>query len=161
MAHSTYRIRIVKPEFELEAEGDKAFVMDMIRRLEGNVPAFAMDVKSRGRQLTNKTSTERKLISAGEFIRQVGAKKHTDTVLAFGYYLEKYAGLKQFTAADINRCYSDAKMKNSNTSQIIINNIRTRRIVEVKKKGEKGPKAYVLTRTGVEYIEKRLKNSEK
>ena len=44
---------------------------------------------------------------------------------------------------------------------MIINNIRIRRIMEAKKKkGEKGRKAYVLTRTGEQFIENKLNKSE-
>lgn len=164
MAQATYRIKIVKPDFELEAEGDNAFVMEMINRFEGGAPAFSASPKTgRKRPVKDapKTSVETKPLSVGEFIRQVGAKKHTETVLAFGYYLEKYADVKEFTAADINSCYYDAKMESSNTSQMMINNIRTRRLMEAKKKkGEKGRKAYVLTRTGEDYVEKKLKKTE-
>ena len=165
MSGSTYRIRIAKPDFELEAEGDKAFVMEMINRFEGGSPAIKTSKKTVTNQSTaeaHKSTTKGKPLSVGEFILQVGTKKHTETVLAFGYYLEKYTDAKEFTAADINSCYYDAKMESSNTSQMIINNIRTRRIMEAKKKqGEKGRKAYVLTRTGEQFIDKKLKESEK
>ena len=166
MAETTYRIKIVKPDFELEAEGDKAFVKEMINRFE-NAPSASPDKskKATTKQTTDKaqkSSTKSKPLSVGEFILQVGTKKHTETVLAFGYYLEKYADIKEFTAADINSCYYDAKMESSNTSQMIINNIKTRRIMEAKKKqGEKGRKAYVLTRTGEEFIEQKLDKPEK
>lgn len=164
MAGPTYRVRIVKPDFELEAEGNKAFVMEMINRFETPTPAPSSSKKTTRTHSTadaQKAILGKKMLSVGEFVRQVGAKKHTETVLAFGYYLEKYGGVKEFTAADINRCYYDSKMESSNTSQMINNNIRTRRMMEAKKKkGEKGRKAYVLTRTGEDLIEKNLKKTE-
>jgi len=165
MTEATYRVRIVKPDFELEAEGDKAFVIEMINKFEGESPDSSTIKKKPPKQSITDikgTSLTTKPLSVGEFILQVGTKKHTETVLAFGYYLEKYAGAKEFTAADINSCYYDSKMESSNTSQMIINNIRTRRLMEAKRKpGEKGRKAYVLTRTGEVFIEKKLKKTEK
>jgi len=162
MAGLTYRIRIVKPDFEFEAEGNKAFVMDMLKRFEGGVPTSGTSSKTeKKRPAKDLHKTTGKPLSVGEFIRQVGTKKHTESVLAFGYYLEKYTGANEFTAADINSCYYDAKMEVSNTSQMIIHNIRSQRMMEAKKKrGDKGRKAYVLTRTGEEFIEKKLKKTE-
>jgi len=164
MAGRTHRIRIVKPDFELEAEGDKAFVVEMINRFEGGAAVRRTSKKDDEKHSlahAPKAIAGAKPVSVGEFVRQVGTKKHTETILAFGYYLEKYGGVAEFTAADINTCYYDAKMESSNTSQMIINNIRTRRMMESKKKkGEKGRKAYVLTRTGVEFVEEKLKKGE-
>jgi hypothetical protein len=73
-----------------------------------------------------------KAISIGEFIRNFGIKRHTDLVLAFGYYLEKHSGVSSFTAADIGRCYYDAKMDTSNVSQSIIQNIKRGFIMHAK-----------------------------
>ena len=103
-----------------------------------------------------------KKISVGEFIRQLGFKKHTDLVLAFGYYLEKNAGLQTFTPADINSCYYEAKMESSNTSQMIIQNIRRGLLMAAKKDKDQGKKgAYTLTHSGEEYIEGSAKKTSK
>ena len=93
-------------------------------------------------------------ISVGEFIRRLGLKKHTDLVLAFGYYLEKYSGATEFSPAEINRCYYDAKMETSNTSQMIIYNIKRGCIMEAKSANSKGKgkKSYTLTNTGEQVI---------
>ena len=161
MAAINYRIRVVKPDFEFEAEGDKAFVLQMLDRFGGSAPGAT----PRGRAKASKAedagainiSASGKSLSIGEFIRQTGLKKHTDKVLAFGYYLEKFAGATAFSAADINSCYYDAKMESSNTSQMIIHNIKSGRMMVAKKpKGGKGRKVYLLTRTGEELIEEKL-----
>lgn len=93
-------------------------------------------------------------ISVGEFIRRLGLKKHTDRVVAFGFYLEKYSGATEFSPADINRCYYDAKMETSNTSQMIIQNIKRGYVMlarSARSKG-KGKKSYTLTNTGEQFI---------
>ncbi len=99
-----------------------------------------------------------KAISAGEFIRQLGIKKHTDQILAFGYFLEKYQGQPSFGAADINNLYYEAKLESSNTSQMIIYNIRAGLMMEAK--GEKkGKKKYTLTQNGERKIKERLESA--
>jgi hypothetical protein len=97
----------------------------------------------------------------GEFIRQIGVKKHTDLVVAFGYYLEEQAGLKDFTAADIGNCYYEAKMETTNVSQSIIQNIKRGYLMEAKldKEAKKG-RRYTVTATGQAFIKKIAANSE-
>jgi predicted transcriptional regulator len=82
-------------------------------------------------------------------------------VLAFGYYIEKMSGLPSFTPADINACYYEAKLETSNTSQMIIQNIRNSRMMPAKKGTSKGKKAYTLTQTGEDFIEKKLNKPAK
>ncbi len=149
-----YRVRIAKGDQEFEAEGDKAFVLDMLKRFES--PEAAVDSSSSAKK--GKTYPAEKMlransgknVSVGEFIRQTGFKKHTDIVLAFGYYLERQ-GTKDFTPADINNCYYEAKMENSNTSQMVIHNIRRGYMMEAKNaKGEK--RRYTLTQSGESFV---------
>lgn len=157
MAEKNYRIKIVRGNQEFEAEGDKEFVLEMVEKFE----AFA---KRTIQESTNTELIERdkivpktidasKTISVGEFIRLTGFKKHTDIVLAFGYYLETYGGLKEFSPADINNCYYEAKMESSNTSQMIIYNIKKGFFMSTK--GEN--KNYTLTQTGIDYVKQNLK----
>ena len=163
MAAKNYRVRIARGDQQFEAEGDKAFVLKMLERFESKndrTPTLLEKVK--GKALKSSPAgvaalASSKSVSAGEFIRQFGFKKHTDLVLAFGYYLEQHSDVKEFTAADINNCYYEAKMEPSNTSQAIILNIRRSCIMEARAKGKgtsKGVKKYTLTATGESYISK-------
>ena len=95
-------------------------------------------------------------MSIREFIQQLELKRHTDITLAFGYYLERYAGASQFTPADINNCYYEAKMESSNTSQMIVQNIKRGYMMQSKKKGEKGKIHYTITSTGEKFVESKL-----
>jgi hypothetical protein len=152
---TTYRIKIAKADQEFEAEGDKAFVLEMLKRFDSgshDEKKFVQPEKNTKAKSGSEVALPAvgKKISVGEFIRQIGFKKHTDLVLSFGYYLEKHAGFASFTPADINTCYYDSKMESSNTSQMIIQNIRRGFIMEAKK--DKGRKSYTLTRTGEEHI---------
>src|SRR5207247_8753719 len=124
-----YRIVITRGGQHFEAEGDKTFVLQMLQRLEGGGAATPSPSVSAKSAKTEKLSPTKSIsvgkgISVGEFIREFPFKKHTDLVLGFGYYLEQHSGLKDFTPADINNCYYEAKLDSSNTSQMLIQNIR-------------------------------------
>ena len=156
-----YRIKIVRGDGQFEFEGDKKFVLDMLAKY-GDAAETPARVPEKPLQTPEAAASQGillpsgKKVGAGEFIRQLGFKKHTDMVLAFGYYLEKVSGLASFTGADINACYYDAKLESSNTSQMIIRNIHAGRMMPAKKAADKGKRAsYVLTRTGEEFIEKK------
>jgi hypothetical protein len=155
----TYRIRIVRGDTQFEVEGDKKFVLDMLAKQSefqaAQTPAKGAVPPNPRVPAVQKPTATGKNISAGEFIRQLGFTKHTEMVLAFGYFLEKVSGLKSFTPADINTCYYEAKLESSNTSQMIIQNIRSGRMMPARKGEEEGKKAYTLTQTGEEFIEKR------
>jgi hypothetical protein len=134
----------------------------MLKRFApGQPPGVASDRGSRSeRKHGVKSSVEAPLkakpLSIREFVQQLTLRKHTDITVAFGYYLEKFAGVPEFTAADINNCYSEAKLESSNTSQMIIQNIKSGRMMPSKKKGEKGKNRYTLTSSGEAFVESKL-----
>lgn len=146
MASSNYKLRLVEGGREFEAEGNEKFIEKMLSRFWGAAAAPKGDGAARS-QKQAPTAKHTKPASVVEFIRPFGAKKHTDLALLFGYYLEKQAGLTDFAAADINNCYYEAKLESSNTSQMLINNIKTGRIMEAKG-GKDSKKRYRLTATG-------------
>ena len=161
MASNNYRVRMVRSGEEFEVEGDKKFVMDMFKKYSsGKSLALDEGKQSFDEKTTDKfnrgSSSKGRPLSVGEFIRQLGFKKHTDIVLAFGFYLENYSGSKDFAPADINTCYYDSKLEPSNTSQMIIQNIKRGFFMQAKKK-EKGEKRYLLTQSGVDFINRKPK----
>ncbi len=162
MANITYRVKVVRGDLQLEVDGDKKFVLEMLARFD-KPTAMSSGKGSPPERPAKATKTDAlapavgKGISPGEFIRQFQFKKHTDFVLAFGYYLEKHSGLKAFSAADVNNCYYEAKMERSNTSQMIIQNIKRGYMMHAKGKVEeqKGTrKLFTLTRSGEEHLQK-------
>ena len=165
MTSKGYRLKIVQGGHEFEAEGDKAFVLDMLRRFGPGTTSALIAAsslpESKGKPPSTHTGTQArtKAISIREFIQQLALKRHTDITLAFGYYLEKVAGMTEFTPADINTCYYEAKLETSNTSQMIIQNIRSGRMMAAKSKAktEKGRNRYTLTHSGESFIESKLK----
>jgi hypothetical protein len=146
------------------AEGDKAFVLEMLARFS---PVNATTEKdNKNKSFRTESSVKKQIdpvamtkdLSVGEFIRQFEIKKHTDFVLAFGYYLEKHTDKDNFTPADINDAYYDAKLEPSNTSQMIIQNIRRSFLMEAKtpKDSKSSRKHYTLTQAGEKHIAKLL-----
>jgi hypothetical protein len=156
MAGKTYRLRIARGDQQFEAEGDKSFVLEMLKKFDGGAvsatPPKGRTLKPSFRHAGGFASS--KMVSVGEFIRQYAFKKHTDRVLAFGYYLEQHSGLQSFTPADINNLYYEAKMEASNTSQAIIQNIKRGFMMEAKKDAKKkgGAKTYTLTASGETHL---------
>jgi hypothetical protein len=152
MSEINYRVRLNRAGNDFEVEGDKEFVLEMIEKFEifskppTNITASVIAQTSTSANLSVDEGS--KPTSVGEFIRQLGFKKHTDKVLAFGYYLETYSGQNEFTPADINTCYYDSKIESSNTSQMIIQNIRRGYFMQSKN----GEKRYMLTQSGIDFV---------
>jgi hypothetical protein len=160
MATKTYRLRLG----EFEAEGDKAFVLEMLKRYgpqQGSTPVSddGKAKKGHGKRAAIVSPIAGKSLSIREFIQQMDLKKHTDISLAFGYYLERHQGVSEFTPADINNCYYEAKLEASNTSQMIIQNIKRGYLMPSKKTGEKGKNRYTLTSSGENFVESKLPRS--
>ena len=165
MAAKTYRFRYSADNKDFEVEGDRAFVLAMIKRFGpggGDTPDPSPLPRYKGKAGRGVPLPEQpaaKGVSLREFISPLNLKKHTDIVLAFGYFLEKYRGSSSFTSTDINNCYYEAKMESSNTSQMIIQNIKRGYLMEArgKVKEERGArKLFTLTRTGEEHLQKAL-----
>lgn len=156
-----YRIRVLRGEVEFEVEGDKQFVIEMLDHFESGHGSTG-GVVSEGDQSPPKPNVIGKALSSREFLQKLGFKKHTDIVLSFGFFLEHDGDKTSFTPADINNSYYEAKMEKSNTSQMIIQNIKSGRMMVSKKKdGEKSArKSYVLTDSGESFIKKKLASTK-
>lgn len=149
-----YRIKIVRGNSEIEIEGDKEFVLEMLGRYEAKLSSSPSQESGGKVQSVSETITPDSIkgISVGEFIRKIGFKKHVDFVLAFGYFLEKNQGISDFSVADISTCYYDAKLESSNTSHMIILNIKRGFMMEAKQEKGEGKKKYRLTGSGETHI---------
>lgn len=157
MPRDLYRIRIRRGDAELEIEGDKEYVTKLFRDLR---PMVFSDTAVSPLPSPSGSKTTRpapplglasKPQSAREFLDSYDISRHTDFVLAFGFYLEKVRDLGGFTGADIDRCYYEAKIEPSNTSQMIIQNIKKGFMMEAPGSKE-GKRKYVLTRKGEEFV---------
>lgn len=140
MPDKQYRIQLVSDNSEFEAEGDKDFVLEMVKRFEDRVLKSIKDPLDKLKSpVLDDSEQPLRSISPVEFIRKLKFTKHTDLSLAFGYYLEKFMGVSEFTPADINNLYYESKIERSNTSTACIRNIKRGYMMEPKgsKKGAK------------------------
>ena len=157
-----YRVRIKRGENEIEVEGDKKYITQIIKEFGfeneiGTLVQAKIGVKKETSDIISSKSLIGK-ISTAEFVLKYQLKKHTDLVLGFGYYLEKIKGLEKFTPADITNCYYEAKIESSNTSQMIIQNIRRGFFMQAKGSKEgKGRIYYTVTQSGISFVENGFK----
>ncbi len=85
MAYRNYRVRIHRGDQQFEAEGDKKFVLDILKRFESGSDVHLPPAPPRAGKAEKPIRLEGpagKSLSPGEFVRQLGFKKHTDLVLA-------------------------------------------------------------------------------
>lgn len=161
MAQTQYRIRVRRGDVEVEIEGDKSYVNRAFAELKRLV--LGLEEPSTARPPKSQTKAYLPLAKAQsvrEFLDSYDLKKHTDIVLAFGYYLEKRRALSSFSPVELNRCYYEAKLEPSNTSQMIINNTRKGLIMDAPG-SKKGKRKYVLTRKGERFVEAGFVQSKK
>jgi hypothetical protein len=99
MSAKTYRIKSVRADQQFEVEGDKNFVTQMLRRFEqGGRLSSSKPLGNSSKPPKSSANLQLasvKELSPGEFIRQFQFKKHTDFVLAFGFYLERHSDLSK------------------------------------------------------------------
>ena len=147
-----FRIRIARDGFELDVEGDRAFIDDMLGRYLEVPPSGEPKLRASSDSVRDESGT--KVLSPSEFIRQFGFTKYTDRTVAFGYYLEEIRGRESFTTSDINAMYYEAKMETTNTSASFSQLVKRGHLMEAK--GAPKAKAYILTQSGVRFIEEAL-----
>lgn len=141
----TYRLKLKKGDFELEVQGDREWVESKFEKLTTEQISIAgiKEAVPRGMPQT-----------LGEFLDQKGnPQKHTDVVTIYAYWLFHVEKMESFNVKDIVGCYNRTrKTKPSNPNQIINQNVTSHLFAEAKEKKD-GLKAWVITRTGEEYVE--------
>lgn len=145
MSESNYRIKYKKGDFEVDVQGDKAWVEKKFKELtEGEVVA------------PEKITPEVKELptSLGEFIRAKGNPSgHTDRSMIFSYWLHKKEKTSSYNRTDIANCYSEARIAPpKNITDIMNTNQRKAYLMPASEKKD-GLKAWVITRPGEEYVE--------
>jgi hypothetical protein len=145
LSEVSYRIKLRKGDFELEVQGDKAWVEGKFKELTTQEVAIpgAKEVGVGGMPAT-----------LGEFLDQKGnPSKHTDAMAVFAYWLFKVEKMESFNVKDIISCYDKTrKAKPSNPNQIINQDVARHVFAEAPSEKD-SLKAWVITRTGEEYVE--------
>jgi hypothetical protein len=140
-----YKIKVRKGDFEIEVQGDREWVEAKLKELtreEFQVPLAKMETIGMPATLV-------------EFLEQKGnPQRHTALVAVFAYWLLKAEKTESFNAKDIVSCYDRTRrVKPTNPNQIINTNVRSNLFAVAKEKKE-GYKAWFLTHTGEEFVEK-------
>ena len=142
----TYRIKLKKRDFEVEVQGDKSWVESTFKELTtGEISITgAKEAMPRGMPET-----------LGEFLDQKGdPQKHTEVVAIFAYWLFNIEKMESFNVKDIVGCYDRTRRtKPSNPNQIVNQNVASHLFAEAEEKKD-GYKAWIITRTGEQYVEK-------
>ena len=145
MNNTSYKIKLKRGDFEVEVQGDKLWVESKFKELTTEEISIlgAKEAIPRGMPET-----------LGEFLDQKGnPQKHTEVVAVFAYWLFKVEKMESFNIKDIIECYNKTrKTKSSNPNQIINQNVASHLFAEATEKKD-GYKAWVITRTGEEYVE--------
>jgi hypothetical protein len=140
-----YRIRVKREDFEVELQGDKEWVEAKFKELTTE-KFFPKSIKPAEMGAMPQT--------IGEFLDTKGdPSKHTDATAVFAYWLFKVEKMLSFNVQDILGCFDKTrKNKPTNVNQIINQNVATHIFAEASEKKD-GLKAWVITRTGEEYVE--------
>jgi len=145
MTETSYKIRYRKGDFEIELQGDKDWVEEKFKEfIEGKIVELAA--------LTTKAKTLPD--SLVEFLKSKGdPKEHTDRITIFSYWLFHKENLKSYNVDDIERCYDETRIAKPTNINAFMNDLQAKGYLKLA--GEKdGKKAWVITRTGEEYVEK-------
>jgi hypothetical protein len=118
------------------------------------------DITSGRSVKTRKLPQGQKQLSIKEFLRLKSPKSKVHKTLAIGYYLERFDDMSSFNVDDIRISFKAAKEPAPSNIQAFINqNISNGHMMDFKEKKNK-KKAYVLTNSGEEYVEKGFKKPE-
>lgn len=158
MLETNYLLRYKKGDLEIEVQGDKTFVEEKFKELLD----FKQVVQKETPVSTQIQSLDEsgKRISLSEFLKTKTLKSHGDKILAFSYFLEKAKGDTSFNLDDIEACYKEARLpKTKNFGTYITQLIRNGYLTEEKEKKD-NKKAWSLTASGLQYVEKLVSESK-
>ncbi len=133
------RIRFRQSDLEIEIEGDRKFVEAYFNKLLQKFQIGPFETGEAGNKLLN------------QLLEQKQPPSHSEKVLLFAYYLEKYRKLESFSADDISGCYQETRIPGPRNINDLIRKLPREYVMEVGRKGKK--KAWRLTRQGIEYVE--------
>ena len=146
MSETNYRIKYRKGDFEVDVQGDKAWVEAKFKELTSG--KFVLETKV--------TEAEKGTLpsSLAEFIRQKGSpSRHIALVTIFGYWLFHKRNIRVFNRNDIEACYSDARIPESTNTAHQLNRAQARGYFRREEERKDGLIAWTITPTGEEHVE--------
>ena len=141
----SYRIKYRKDNLEIEVQGDKDWVEKKFTDLMEKqfVEKGAPERKPSSKELPD---------SIVEFLKEKGARNHTDRIIMFCYWLVHNKGYASYNADDISACYSEARISPPSNINSMMNHLQGKGYLLLTNEKD-GKKAWVITQTGEEYVE--------
>jgi len=152
LSESNYRIKYRKGDFEVDVQGDKAWVEKKFEELTTKeITIVGVKVpKKEGAKIEEMALPS----SLAEFLRQKGSpSRHSDLVTIFGYWLFHKRGIRIFNRIDVEACYSDCRIPECTNTAQIINDAQGRGYFRREEDRKDGKIAWAITPTGEEYVE--------
>jgi len=149
MSETNYRIKYKKGDFELEVQGDKAWVEAKFKELAESEAIQKPIV------ISPETKTSGLPVSLAEFVKSKGnPDQHGDLVAIFGYWLIHKENFKSFNSKDIKKCYDDTRISESTNTSQYLNYAQGSGYFKRLDEEKDGLTAWTITPTGDEYVEK-------
>lgn len=155
MSDANYRIRYKKGDFEVEVQGDKAWVEVKFEELKKDMPIKMVLPAPLGSQTTAPTAVDTTLpASLAEFIKAKGnSSGHTDIEVLCAYWLLKKGNMTSYNVTDIQNCYDEARIAKPANINDVMNSIQASGYIMPVKEKKDGKKAWVITGTGEKYVQ--------
>jgi hypothetical protein len=148
MSEPNYRIKYRKGDFELDLQGDKAWVEAKLKELTTTElvkpPVIGLPTKVSGLPE-----------SLAEFLKSKGSPdEHSVLVVIFGYWLIHKEGYKSFNIKDITKCYDDTRIQESSNTSQYLNEAQGNGFFKRLDEKKDNRVAWTVTPSGDEYVEK-------
>jgi hypothetical protein len=150
-----YRIKVKYEDIEIEVEStDADYVEKNFEKIKAEFLNNSASIKTEKQGPTGEVPNLKsgKGMSMAEFVRIVKPKSGTDYAVTIGYYVEKIQSHGSFSGTDIKNGFLQVKFQHSNPSDTINKAKSTGKVMDSQERG-----SYVLTQTGEEWVEERLK----
>lgn len=152
LSEPTYRIKLKRADFEVEVQGDKAWVETKFRELMTTEVAKPLAAT----QVTTPTVTAQPALpeSLAEFLKSKGSPKaHSALVVVFGYWLFHKQKQKAFNVKDIAKCYDDARITESTNTSQYMNDAQGKGSFKRLEEKKDNQTAWTITQSGDEFVE--------
>ena len=149
MSETNYKIKCKKGDFELEVQGDKAWVEAKFKELSES------EVIQEPTKISSVAQPSGLPVSLAEFVKSKGSpRQHGALVVIFGYWLFHKENFKYFSSKDIKKCYDDTRIPESTNTSQYLNDAQGNGYFKRLDEEKDGLTAWTITPTGDEYVEK-------
>jgi hypothetical protein len=155
MSEQNYRIRIKLSGLEIEAEGDKRFVIENIEKYKKEMQLVAEELRFKeDKEGKKEEESEFEKLSLAEFYKKKQPKDYNETVTIFSYWITKRKGVEGFAPKDIESLFSEiGAPKPANIPQIM-KTLAGGKKAHLVRAGNRG--LYKISLLGIDFVENKL-----